>query len=71
MTSYQHESAKIYQFPIGGRAMAGGRRDDVKSAAQPTSPRVSATAFGGSWYHEEAVQDAERARRTLRRLPTR
>lgn len=59
MTSYGG-SAKIYEFPKGGRASLTSRREDPKSAAVPVAPRFADAAFGGSWYHEEAVRDAER-----------
>jgi len=59
-TSLNHGSAKIYQFPPGGRAALGGRRhDETKSAADQGSPRVSEAAFGGSWYHEAAIQESK------------
>ena len=60
-TSFTLGSAKIYQFPIGGRANLGGHRDGAKSGADLTSARVSKTAFGSSWYHEAAIQEAEAA----------
>ena len=35
-TSLNHGSAKIYQFPAGGRAALGGRRlEETKAAADP------------------------------------
>ena len=37
-TSLNHGSAKIYQFPAGGRAALGGRRlEETKAAADPGS----------------------------------
>jgi hypothetical protein len=56
-------SAKIYEFPARGRFAAGGNLDENKRAANLTSPRVAETVLGGAWYHDEAVQDAERARK--------
>ena len=52
------ESAKIYQFPIGGRAALANRRDgESKSPIDQTTPYVS-EACSGSWYHEEAIQES-------------
>lgn len=49
------ESATIYQFPARGRFAVGG--EDANA-----TPRYAKTAFGGSWYHEEAIQE-ERAQK--------
>ena len=51
------QTAKIYQFPQGGRASLHGQRL-VKSAASITPPRqVRRAEFGACWYHEAAIQD--------------
>jgi hypothetical protein len=56
-TSFNQESAKIYQFPAGGRAALGGRRyGETKPAIDHNTPRVNETICSGSWYHEEAIQ---------------
>ena len=40
-TSLNQGSARIYQFPAGGRAALGGRRyDEIKAAADLASSRV-------------------------------
>jgi hypothetical protein len=58
-TSLNQGSAKIYQFPAGGRAALGGRRyDEVKSAGAPGNCVVQA-ASSDSWYHEAAIQEAQ------------
>ena len=55
-TSFNQESAKIYQFPAGGRAALGGRRyGEAKPAIE--APRVNEAICSGSWYHEEAIQE--------------
>jgi hypothetical protein len=55
-TSFNQESAKIYQFPAGGRAALGGRRyGEAKPAID--APRVNEAVCSGSWYHEEAIQE--------------
>ena len=55
------ESATIYQFPVGGRAALGGHPLE----ANPTGSlaRVAKVAASGAWYHEEAMQEAQRARK--------
>jgi len=67
-TSFHRESAKIYQFPARVRPALGGYQD-AQPGGNPSAPnaasvRVADAAFGGAWYHEEAVQDAERASRS-------
>jgi hypothetical protein len=57
-------SAEIYQFPPRGRFATGDHRNEIKSAADAAPSPVAMTAFGGNWYHEEAIQEAERARRS-------
>lgn len=54
-TSFSHGSAKIYQFPAGGRAALGGRSYSEAKAIENT-PRVNEVICSGSWYHEEAIQ---------------
>jgi hypothetical protein len=59
-TSLNHGSAKIYQFPAGGRTAFGGRRrEETTTSADPSSLRVSEAACGDSWYHEAAIQESE------------
>jgi hypothetical protein len=56
--SFHQGSAKIYQFPVGGRAsLVGLRRTETPVA---DIPRVTEVAAGGSWYHEAAIEDAKR-----------
>jgi len=62
-TNFHHESAKIYQFPARIRATVGGHREELKPAAELTSPRAAKAACGSAWYHEEAVREAERVRK--------
>jgi hypothetical protein len=62
-TSLNQGSAKIYQFPAGGRAALGVRRqEETKVAANFGSLRVSEAACGDSWYHEAAIQESLPAR---------
>ena len=54
-------SAKIYQFPVGGRDKLRGDPDMRKPTGEPQQTPV-AVAVGGAWYHEAAIQDGKRAR---------
>jgi hypothetical protein len=52
-------SAKIYQFPAGGRAGLRSHRDDVVATASHASQGIAKVVCGSAWYHEEAIaQDA-------------
>jgi hypothetical protein len=59
--SHDRGSAEIYQFPPRGRFAVGGRRDEPDRAPGMASSLPPTTAFGGSWYHEEAIRESERA----------
>ncbi|MEG6510021.1 DUF2735 domain-containing protein [Methyloligella sp. 2.7D] len=51
------ESAKIIQFPTGGRA-ALGRHTATNQTEDFATTRVAKVASGGAWYHDEAIRDA-------------
>lgn len=58
-TTTVRETAKIYQFPAGGRAavLAGGAAvKPIDAFAAAAATRVVA---GGSWYHEEAIRETD------------
>lgn len=56
-------TARIYQFPAGGRAALAGRRHaDATPATNPGHTRINEAACGASWYHEEAIREAEATR---------
>ncbi len=58
-TSLNQGTAKIYQFPAGGRSAAGGRRiEEIKFAADLASARVTEAACGDGWYHEAAILES-------------
>ena len=63
-TSHDGGSAEIYQFPPRGRFAVASQRDEAKSASGIVASRLATTAFGGNWYHEEAIREAERARKS-------
>jgi hypothetical protein len=58
-TNLNHGSAKIYQFPAGGRAALVSRHEETKAATDPGSLRVSEAWCGSSWYHEAAIQESK------------
>jgi hypothetical protein len=55
---HQH-SAKIYQFPVGGRASVGPRGHQAKRS-DPHAPKVTPTVAGEGWYHDAAIQEDKR-----------
>jgi hypothetical protein len=56
-TNSLQTSAKIIPFPKGGRASVGKDFDGGKlNDATPISEALS-----GSWYHDEAIQEAKAA----------
>lgn len=59
--SLNHGSARIYQFPAGGRAALGGRRYDEPKAIEESASHVNETICSGSWYHEVAIQESKPA----------
>ncbi|MGH6679697.1 MAG: DUF2735 domain-containing protein [Bradyrhizobium sp.] len=57
-TDLNQASAKIYQFPPGGRAALGRRHhEETKPAAGQGSPPTEACS--GSWYHEDAIEESD------------
>ncbi len=61
-TSLNHGSARIYQFPAGGRSALGGRRyEETKAITDSASSRVSEANCSSSWYHEAAIQESKPA----------
>ena len=59
-SSLSDGSAKIYQFPVGGRAaLLGHRYGETQPPIDQNTPRVNETICSGSWYHEEAIQEAK------------
>lgn len=52
-TNLNQGSARIYQFPVGGRAGLPGYRDPVQPVEAAT--RITKAVTSSSWYHEAAV----------------
>ena len=62
-TSLNEGSAKIYQFPAGGRAALGGRRyGEAKPATEFAASPVNKADCSGSWYHQAAIDEAKPVR---------
>jgi hypothetical protein len=62
-TSVIEGSAKIYQFPAGGRAALGGRRyGETKAVTEFTEPTVNLADCSGSWYHAAAIEESKPGR---------
>ena len=62
MSAYLNQgSAKIYHFPAGGRSALGGGRQSDTNSIDRTAPSVTTALCSGSWYHEEAIQEAKAA----------
>jgi hypothetical protein len=57
-------SARIYQFPKGGRDALQGRPYDTAAATPDlsASSRVNEADCAGSWYHAAAIQDSKPVR---------
>ena len=54
----QESSAKIYEFPARGR-FASSSKEDANALA---TSRAAKIVCGGAWYHEQAIEDADRDR---------
>ncbi|MFA5950784.1 MAG: DUF2735 domain-containing protein [Hyphomicrobium sp.] len=61
--SSHRETAKIYQFPVGGRAGLAVRRELAKTIVEEKHVAPLAIASGCGWYHEQALLDVEPARK--------
>lgn len=62
MTENTHRlTAKIYQFPSGGRSGLTTRRETYKPAGEVIPEVTPRVAIGGSWYHEEAIREADKS----------
>jgi hypothetical protein len=62
-TNIYGHTAKIYQFPAGGKAGIGERREQVKPIADLKQLQFADAEAGSGWYHEAAIQEAEHARK--------
>ncbi len=60
-TSTAGGSAQIYQFPPRGRFALNARDESQARTNLETQPLVKVAA-GSGWYHDAAIQEAERPR---------
>jgi Protein of unknown function (DUF2735) len=60
--SLNHGSAKIYQFPVGGRSALASRGHDQSKAVDLGSSRISDVASASSWYHQAAIEESKPVR---------
>jgi hypothetical protein len=61
--SFNRGSAKIYQFPAGGRSAIDRRRyEETGSASDLASSRGNEIACSDAWYHEAAIQESKPVR---------
>ena len=65
-TGVHEGSAKIYQFPAGGRsALAGRRYGETKT--EFAAPAVNLADCSGSWYHAAAIEETNLERDNIGR----
>ncbi|MGJ4894164.1 MULTISPECIES: DUF2735 domain-containing protein [unclassified Bradyrhizobium] len=57
-TNVDEGSARIYQFPRGGRAGLAPRQSG-SPPERPIAPSIQPTIYSASWYHDEAIQEAK------------
>ena len=60
-TGFSQGTAKIYQFPVGGRSAVGQSRGEPTSKAD-LATRVSEVVCGSGWYHEAAIEESKPVR---------
>jgi hypothetical protein len=59
-SSVNEGSAKIYQFPAGGRAALGGHRyGETRTATDLAASAVNLADCSGSWYHAAAIEESK------------
>lgn len=58
-TSSLQQSATIYQFPARGRYVEG----EAKKSSAGSISRLPGASMGSSWYHQDAIEEAERTRK--------
>lgn len=62
-TNAPRETAKIYQFPRRTQTAGIGERRDLQWTHAARMEGLLAVDFGSGWYHQAAVDDAERGRK--------
>jgi hypothetical protein len=59
----RRESAVILQFPPPGARDRIGLRAQANTKQKSVVFEASASSFGGAWYHEAAILEADRPRK--------
>ena len=59
----RRETAVILQFPPPGARGPSGLRGQANAKQKTVVFETSAPVFGGAWYHEEALHEADRPRK--------
>jgi hypothetical protein len=62
-TSDNRGSAEIIPFPVRTRTTSNECSAAVKLVTTFPVSRAAKVAFGGAWYHEAAIQDADPTRK--------
>lgn len=55
-------SAKIYQFPTGGRAGVSQQTNGDTKASLATAARLNQALCSDSWYHQAAIDESRPVR---------
>ena len=55
----QADTAKIFEFPAGGRKL-GGRRFDQSATVSEIRPKHVLTVDYSGWYHDEAMREEQK-----------
>jgi Protein of unknown function (DUF2735) len=59
-TGLNRASAKIYDFPVGGRDGVARRRDgDTRTPLELAASQVNLADCSSSWYHQAAIQESK------------
>jgi Protein of unknown function (DUF2735) len=62
-TSLNQGSARIYQFPAGGRSGVSARRQgETQAPVELASSPMTEVAVGDAWYHDAAIQESKPVR---------
>jgi hypothetical protein len=60
---FETKTAKIYQFPLNRRKAPNNPQTSGTPSPTAESKLWPAADFGSGWYHQAAIQDAERPRK--------
>jgi Protein of unknown function (DUF2735) len=63
MSQNQPQTAQILQFPGPGARGRLDRNLQVNGNKVLTTTQVDFAVYGGSWYHELAIQEVDRSRK--------